>query len=133
MNFFKTYKNKFFLKKSGKLIPITFNKNFPIKAKRIFIIIGKKNEIRGEHAHKKCYQFFFCLNGAVEISLKNPKIESRIFLSNKSNKSLLITPKVWCKIKFLEKNSIILVICNREYEFNDYIEKYDELLKFFKK
>ena len=33
---------KKFRKKSGKLLPITFNKKFPIKVKRIFFIYGKK-------------------------------------------------------------------------------------------
>ena len=49
---FKGYK-----KKSGTLVPFSLKKNFPIKVKRIFLINGKKNFIRGDHAHKKCSQF----------------------------------------------------------------------------
>ena len=39
----KIFYIKKFRKKSGKLLPITFNKKFPIKVKRIFFIYGKKN------------------------------------------------------------------------------------------
>ena len=42
-------------------------------------------------------------------------------------------PKTWCKIKFLTKNAILLVACDKEYEFNDYIESYQEFLKIIKK
>ena len=47
-------KIKSYLNTTGKLIPFTFDRRFPIKIKRIFFLYGKKNKIRGEHAHKKC-------------------------------------------------------------------------------
>ena len=55
----KIFNLKKFTRISGKLLPITFNNKFPIKVKRIFIIYGKKNHIRGDHAHKRCSQVFF--------------------------------------------------------------------------
>ena len=55
----KIFNLKKLTKRSGKLLPITFNNKFPIKVKRIFIIYGKKKHIRGDHAHKKCSQVFF--------------------------------------------------------------------------
>ena len=59
----KIFNFKKFMKKSGKLLPITFDKKFPITVKRIFFVYGKKNYKRGDHAHKKCSQFFFPLFG----------------------------------------------------------------------
>ena len=32
-----------------------------------------------------------------------------------------VKPKNWLNIKLIKKNTIILVLCNREYEKNDYI------------
>ena len=52
----KIIKIKKFIKRSGKLLPITFNDKFPIKVKRIFFIYGKTKYKRGDHAHKKCSQ-----------------------------------------------------------------------------
>ena len=41
---------------------------------------------------------------------------------------MLVPPKTWCDVKFLTKNSIILVLCDYEYDFNDYIESYEDFV-----
>ena len=55
----KKYKFKSYSRISGNLFPINFDHKFPFKTKRIFFIYGKKNKIRGEHAHKNVHNFFF--------------------------------------------------------------------------
>ena len=55
----KKIKFKSFKKKSGTLIPFSLKRDFPIKVKRIFLINGRKNFVRGDHAHKKCSQFIY--------------------------------------------------------------------------
>ena len=40
---------------------------------------------------------------------------------------------VWCHVEFLNKNSVALVINSHEYQFKDYIETYNEFLRFQKK
>ncbi len=42
MKSYKIFKYKKFKNISGELLPITFDKKFPIKVKRIFFIYGKK-------------------------------------------------------------------------------------------
>ena len=59
----KKIKIKSFVNSTGRLIPLTFNKKFPIKTRRIFFLYGKKRQIRGEHAHKKCSQLFLPISG----------------------------------------------------------------------
>ena len=39
----------------------------------------------------------------------------------------------WCKIKFNTNDSKLMVFCDREYEFSDYIEKHIEFLNMIKK
>ena len=51
---FKKFKNI-----SGELLPITFDKAFPIKVKRIFFIYGKKN-IREVIMPTRSVHRFFC-------------------------------------------------------------------------
>ena len=68
----RVFKIKSFSSLSGKLIPISFNKKFPIKVKRIFFIYGKKNKVRGDHAHKKCSQLFITILGKVVLNIKTP-------------------------------------------------------------
>ena len=127
------FKLKSYIKKSGKLIPINFNRNFPIKVKRIFYIYGKKNHYRGDHSHKKCKQLFIPVSGSISLIMKSNDKEEIITLNAKNNKSILVPNLVWCRLKFLTKNAIVLVACDRKYEFKDYIEKYKDFKKIEKK
>jgi len=125
---FKVYK-----KRSGTLVPFSLKKNFPINVKRIFIINGKKNFIRGDHAHKKCSQFLFPILGKIRVDYVSKKKEGSVLLDFSKREGYLLKPETWCKIKFLTKNAILLVACDMEYEFKDYIENYKEFLKIIKK
>ncbi len=126
-------KFKVFKKKSGTLVPFSLKKNFPINVRRIFIINGKKNFIRGDHAHKKCSQFLFPILGKIRVDYVSKKKEGSVLLDFSKREGYLLKPKTWCKIKFLTKNAILLVACDMEYEFKDYIESYKEFLKIIKK
>ena len=129
----KKIKFKSFKKKSGTLIAFSMIKDFPIKVKRIFVINGKKNFTRGNHAHKKCSQFVFPVLGKIKIDCISKKGEKKIILDFNKREGYLLKPKTWCKIKFLTKNAVLLVACDMEYKFNDYIEYYSEFLKIIKK
>ena len=93
MNKIKNIKIKSFLKSTGKLIPITFNKKFPIKVKRIFFLYGKKNKIRGQHAHKKCSQLFIPIQGKMILKIFTPKSKKTIRLNTFSKNAVLVPPK----------------------------------------
>ena len=129
----KKFKFRSFRKKSGKLTAFSLKKSFPIKVKRIFIINGKKNFVRGNHAHKKCSQFVYSILGKIKIELISKKEKKTIILNHDRNEGYLLKPKTWCKIKFLTKNAILFVACDMEYQFSDYIEKYSDFLKIIKK
>ena len=129
----KIFNFKKFTKASGKLLPITFNNKFPIKIKRIFILYGKKNYIRGDHAHKKCSQVFFPIMGKIKINIKYKKTEKSINLSHKGSKALLVPPRIWSRVEFLNHNSVALVLADYEYDYKDYIETYKEFIAFQKR
>ncbi len=125
---FKKYK-----KKSGTLVPFSLAKNIPFKTKRIFIIYGNKSFTRGNHAHYKCSQFLIPVYGTMDVEYenKNVKIKKRINYLNKQG--ILLKPKTWCKIKFKTNHSILMVFCDKEYSFDDYIGKYSDFLKIIRK
>ena len=125
----KKTKIKSFKNLTGKLIPFTFNNRFPIKAKRIFYIFGKKNKIRGEHAHRKCSQFLFPLLGNFELTILSKKENKKFIMYSKKKFGFLIKPKTWLKIKFLSKSSVLMVVCDKNYDFKDYIEDLKEFKK----
>ena len=123
------YKFKQYIKKSGTLVPFSLAKDIPFKTKRIFIIYGNKNFVRGNHAHHKCFQFLIPIYGSMKIEWENKKFKLSKKINHKVKKGLLLKPKTWCKIKFNSNNSILMVFCDREYEFKDYIAKYKDFLK----
>ena len=122
-----------FIKKSGTLIPFSLLKNVPFKTKRIFLISGKKNFTRGNHAHHKCKQYLVPIIGSMEVTYENRYKKFKKTLSYKDKQGLLLNPKTWCKITFKTTKSVLMVFCVREYEFSDYIEDYKNFLKVIKK
>ena len=129
----KIFNFKKFTKTSGKLLPITFDNKFPIKVKRIFVIYGKKKYKRGDHAHKKCSQIFIPIMGKIKINIKYKKTEESINLSHNGSKALLVPPRIWSSVEFLNNNSVVLVLTDYEYDFKDYIETYKEFIAFQKR
>ena len=111
----KKFKLKSFKKRSGTLVPFSLKKDFPINVKRIFIINGKKNFTRGDHAHKKCSQFIFPVVGKIKINCISKEGKKNITLNHKNKEGYLIEPKTWCRIKFLTQNATLLVACDMEY------------------
>ena len=125
----KKFSFKKYRKNSGTLIPFSLKKEIPFKTKRIFLIYGKKNFIRGNHAHKKCSQFLVPIFGKMEVEYQGKNFKIKKIIDYKKNLGLLLEPKTWCKIKFITNNSVLMVFCDREYEFSDYIENYKDFLK----
>ena len=128
----KIYNLKKFAKRSGKLLPITFNNKFPIKVKRMFFIYGRKKYKRGDHAHKKCSQVFIPIKGKIKINIKYRKTKKSVLLSANRSRSLFVPPKIWSSVEFLNSNSLVLVLTDYEYDFKDYIETYKEFIAFQK-
>jgi dTDP-4-dehydrorhamnose 3,5-epimerase-like enzyme len=110
-----------FLDKRGKIDIYEIEKKINFKLKRFFIVSGKKNIIRGRHAHKKCKQHLILISGKVEITLQDKK-NKKIILLKKTGDNLYIPPLVWSSQKYLNFNSKILVLCDRKYEKKDYIK-----------
>ena len=125
----KKFKYKIFRNKTGSLIPFSLKKNIPFLVKRIFIINGKKNAERADHAHFKCSQYLVVIKGSVEVIYEDKKGKYKKKLSFKNKNGLLLKPKTWCKVKFIDKDSILIVFCDREYEYFDYIEDYQNFIK----
>ena len=126
-------KIKSFTSVSGKLIPFTFNKNFPIPVKRIFFLFGKKNKIRGDHAHKKCSQLFIAISGKMLLKVKTPTTSKAFIIEEKNRYGVLVPPKYWCSVKFIKKKSILMVINDRKYEFKDYLETFNSYKEYLQK
>jgi len=73
----KSYKFKQFKKLSGTLVPFSLKSQIPFKTKRIFIIYGNKNFLRGNHAHFKCSQFLVPIYGTMTINYESKYLKKK--------------------------------------------------------
>ena len=96
-------------------------------------IEGIKNKIRGDHAHKKCSQLFVAISGKMILEVKTPSLTKKFIIEEKNKYGILVPPKYWCSIKFIKKNSILMVMNDRKYEFKDYLETFNSYKKYLKK
>ena len=127
---FKTFKLRKIINTNGSLVPIDLKKFSKFRIKRFFILYGKKNDIRGNHAHKKCTQIFIALSGKAELKISNKKTKKKIILSFNKNKGVYVEPLNSCIIKFLKKNSLIFFLCNYKFSEKEYIRKFKNFLKY---
>ena len=113
---------------NGTLIPLYFNKFRSFKAKRIFIVKGNKNFIRGQHAHKKCTQIIIQIDGETEIVIINKK-KYKFNLNSTQNKILRIPPMNWVNITFKKNKSSFLVLCDVNFSKKEYIYSFKKFQK----
>lgn len=99
---------------------------FPIS--RVFFVQGDKGVVRGKHAHKLCSQFLVCPLGEIRVICTDGSKEKE-FLLNRPNLGLLIPPGTWAEQHYLSENALLMVLCDRNYETEDYIRSYSEFLK----
>ena len=115
---------------NGTLIPLYLKKIKDFKFKRFFIVTGKKNSLRGKHAHKNCTQIIYQIDGGSEISILNRyQKEYKYNLKSNQNKMLKIPPFHWVTYRFKKHNNSIVVLCDAEYSEKEYIRNFNYFLK----
>ena len=68
----------------------------------------------------------------MRLKIRNSNKSISLNLNSNSNEGYLVPPGNWCTIKFVNNNSILLVLSNRNYEKNDYIRNFKKYLNFFR-
>lgn len=102
--------------------------NFPIR--RVYFIKNVPvGGVRGHHAHKTLKQILICPHGAVEITLDNGKgLQEKVILDNPDD-ALYVGPYVWRTMKWMEKDSVLLVLASDSFNESDYIRQYSDFLE----
>ena len=115
----------------GDLIPIEFH-SLPFEPKRLFIVKNiPKLQTRGKHAHYTTKQIIFCVQGSVEVQIDDGKRSD--IKKIVQGQSIYIPNKTWGKQKYLQNNTIVLVLCSTLYDKDDYIDDYNEFLELTEK
>ena len=94
--------------------------------KRIFFNKSNEKEVRGNHAHKECWQTLVCLEGKIVLKFKNGKEEMTLKLQAKGE-AVTMPPMIWGSQEY-EKKSYLMVLCSHIYDPEDYIKDYKNYL-----
>lgn len=122
---------EYFKDSRGTLGVLDFNK-LPFLPRRIYWITDSpENVTRGAHAHKLLNQVFLVLSGSVMIDTFKG-LEKQSFNLIAEGPVLMLEPGCWRDIKLLTPDSLLLVLCDREYEESDYIREWEDYLEWFK-
>ena len=104
----------------GRLGVIDLVGHAPFVPVRIFWISEvPAGRIRGGHAHKACSQFVVCLQGKVVIDAFDGTTNARFVLE--VGDFINLVPGIFATEEFVEPGSLLLVVCDRPYEADDYI------------
>jgi WxcM-like, C-terminal len=109
----------------GELVALEAGAQVPFVIERVFTIIAPPGAKRGNHAHRRCAQFLLCVCGAVDIHCDDGR-EHRTFTLDHGDQALLVPPMIWNTVDFRKAGSAIIVLCDRRYEWDDYILDYAE-------
>jgi len=92
----------------------------PFVPVRIFWISDvPTGKARGGHAHKACSQFVVCLHGRVVVDAFDGTANQRFVLE--AGDFINLVPGIFATEEFVEPGSLLLVVCDRPYEADDYI------------
>jgi dTDP-4-dehydrorhamnose 3,5-epimerase-like enzyme len=113
----------------GALTVVEFSKSVPFAVARLFYVSGvPAGTSRGGHAHYRCSQYVICQVGRLGISLTDGVREHALELS--SGQAILIEPGIFATQTYLDDESVLLVLCDRPYEAEDYIHGMDAFVKY---
>lgn len=111
--------------KNGDLVVMEGLAHVPIAIARVFVIRASAGAIRGQHAHKACTQFLTCPIGSIEVRCDDG-LEMANYILDQPDMGLLIPPGIWAQETYQASDSILMVLCDRPYEADDYIRDYSE-------
>jgi len=109
---------------SGELVP------FDIK--RVFVVSANKGEERGHHAHINCSQLLVAVSGEIEVKVSDIEKKSMTYSLKQLNEGLLIPPGIWASQRYIKEGSVLMVLCDHEYDESDYIRDYERFSEFNK-
>jgi dTDP-4-dehydrorhamnose 3,5-epimerase-like enzyme len=118
-----------FLDPNGVLCVYETGQQVSFDIRRIFTVSAMRGDIRGDHAHRQCSQLMVCVSGKIRVSCDDGLLSCH-FLLESMNSGLLIPPGVWAKEEYLTNGAVLMVLCDRNFEEDDYIRDYTDFKSF---
>ena len=112
----------------GSLAACDFAADLAFTPKRSFVVFAVPSEhVRGEHAHRQCWQYLSCMAGSITVHLDDGHNRAVVVL-DRPGLGLVIPPMVWASQLNSTSDAMLLVLASHSYDANDYIRDYTEFL-----
>lgn len=98
----------------GSLVPFELDQNFPFEVKRVYLVTGKKNAVRGAHAHKVESEVFVAVSGTVKMTVHDTKTETEIWLDT-STKAVFVPTNCWHEFSDFSDDAVLLCFSSTHY------------------
>lgn len=100
-----------------------FEQLMPGHIERVYFIYEVPGEsVRGGHMHHATWQGLVCLNGSCKIYVQESENNDYTINLNRPNKCLVLKPSDWHQMYDFTPGSILLVLANKNYDPEDYID-----------
>jgi len=86
---------------------------------------------RGNHAHYKCTQIICCPTGQINIRWHDGN-KWGLYKADNLETAIRVEPGVWVEVDFVKPNTVALVICDRPFEEDDYVDDFEKFKKYNK-
>ena len=114
------------LAERGNLTALELPEVVPFNVKRIFLVHKVSNtEIRGEHAHKNCWQLLLATTGSVMVDVTDGELKESYQLDS-PEEGLLIPPLIWGTQYNFSANAALLVLASEAFDAGDYIHNFED-------
>jgi hypothetical protein len=101
----------------------------PFTVRRVFTVHANGPTERGGHAHRRCGQVMVCLTGACDVTADDGARQETIELRRPQD-VLYVPPSIWAAQSYVEPGTILMVLCDQDYDERDYIRDYDAFLAY---
>lgn len=110
----------------GSLVAAELAKDLPFVPQRFFIVYDvPSQDVRGEHAHRKCEQILVCLKGSVRAIVDDGSTREE-FLLDSPSAGLYMPAMTWGTQYAYSADAILAVFASLPYDDSDYIRNYPE-------
>ncbi|MFZ2025173.1 MAG: WxcM-like domain-containing protein [Microgenomates group bacterium] len=117
----------------GNLSYVEYQKYIPFLIKRVFFVYHVPGQdVRGEHAHKKCQQYLVCIKGSVHVIVDDGIHREEIELKEMTM-GVYIPPMIWGTQYKYSDDAILAVFASDIYNASDYIRDYQHFLTLVKR
>lgn len=98
----------------------------PFKPARIFWIYGTTpSTVRGQHAHRSCWEMVCAVSGSFRLTLNDGR-EEKTFMLDSPCKGVIIPPMVWCRLYDFAPSTACLALASDDYDAEGYINDFEQ-------